>query len=97
MVSQTTLNKTAEYYQWLLTHGVIRVGSTMYTVPIDRMELTNNVIRVYLLVDHSFTGTVNRVQLYDRDGDLFAQRDDSISKTAEQGILVRFTFTVQEV
>ncbi len=97
MVTQSTLNKTAQFYESILSHGRYRVGSTYHVIPIHNIAVVDNVIQVFLLVDHSFAGTINRFQLFDNDGDLFAQRNDSLSKTAEQGILVRFTIQIREV
>ena len=97
MISQSALNKTAQYYESILSHGRYRVGSSYTQIPIDRVVVEDNVIRVYLLVDHSFVGSINQFQLFDKDGDIFAEKADTLTKTELQGVLARFTFTVTEV
>lgn len=48
-------------------------------------------------LDHSIAGAVNQVQLYDWEGDLFADKAVNITKDTTQGVLIKLSFVIQEV
>ncbi|MEW6540559.1 MAG: hypothetical protein AB1402_02940 [Bacillota bacterium] len=98
MLTPTALGKFREFIRRTVSYGRYRVGSTFYTVPIHEVVIEGDKVYVYLLIDHTAAGTVNRCQLFDVSNELFADRADiSIAKDAIQGVLVRFSFSIQEV
>ncbi|MDQ7790232.1 MAG: hypothetical protein U1D96_05455 [Eubacteriales bacterium] len=98
MLTPTALSKFRDFIKKKVSYGRYRVGSTFYTVPIHEVVIEGDKVYVYLLIDHNAAGTVNRCQLFDVSNELFADKTDiSIAKDDTQGVLVRFSFLIQEV
>jgi hypothetical protein len=75
-----------------------RIGSTFYEATLNDITiLENGTVRALLSVSPGGTVTVNRVELYNSDGDLWAHQDVSINlETGQTGVLYWFDFTVTE-
>lgn len=98
LLTPTALSKYRDFTKKIVSYGRYRVGSTFYTVPIHDVVIDGDKVYVYLLIDHKAAGTVSQCQLFDVSADLFADKADiSIAKDATQGVLVRFSFLIQEV
>lgn len=101
MLTASALTKLKQYIQKTVAYGQYRVGTTYYKVPIHKTEiLPDGRVAIYLLIDHTVQGdiTVNQLQLYDTSGELWLEKPESITrKNLQEGILVRFTFNIQEV
>jgi hypothetical protein len=81
-----------------ISYGQCRVGTTTFKVPIRRVEIEQDGrVAVYVTISHDISGTVNRVQLYDQEGELFADKAVSIIKDTTQGVLIKISFLIQEV
>lgn len=97
MLTPTALGKYKDFTKKIMSYGRYKIGSTFYNVPIHNVVVEGDKVYVYLLIDHYAVGTVTQCQLFDVDGDLFADKPDSITKDDTQGVLVRFSFLIQEV
>lgn len=101
MLTSSAIQKMKDYIKKTVAYGKYRVGSTYYTVKIHNTEiLPDGKVAIYLLIDHSVPGniTVNQLQLYDTDNALWAEKPESITRQdMQEGVLVRFTFLIQEV
>lgn len=97
MPTSAGMNKIRNFIKSLMSYGRYRIGSTFYTVPIHEVKVEDEKVLVYLLIDHNATGTIDMFQLFDKEGEMFEEKPDSIAKTDTQGVLVRFTFLIQEV
>ena len=97
MLTAAALSKFREFIKKNMRHGRYKLGASFYTVPIHEVKIENDRVYVFLLIDHNAAGTITQCQLYDNDGDLFADKPDSITKSNIQGVLVRFSFLVKEV
>lgn len=97
MLTVAAVNKYKEFTKKMVSHGRYKIGSTFYDVPIHNVAIDGTNVHVYLLIDHGAVGTVTQSQLFDIDGELFADKPDSITKDGTQGVLVRFSFSIQEV
>ncbi len=75
-----------------------RVGSTFYAANLnDITVLGNGTVRALLGIAPGGTVTINRVELYNSDGNLWAHQDVSITiSTGQTGVLYWFDFTVTE-
>ena len=76
-----------------------RVGSTYYKTYLnDVAVLSNGTVRVQIVVNSGGSPiTVNRVELYNGDGDLWAHQDCKITLNSGQtGMLFWFDFTIRE-
>lgn len=75
-----------------------RVGSTYYKVPVSDAEiLTSGIVRIAASIVPGSAVTINRVELYNNNGDLWAHQDCSITIDNNQtGVLYWFEFTIKE-
>lgn len=77
-----------------------KVGSTWHDAQIQGAEiLPDGRVAVTVLIDHTVEGklTITEVQLCDRNGQIWASKKEKISRSAQEGILYRFRFTITEI
>ena len=83
-----------------IAYARYRVGSTYTKVQLSDVSIkSNGVVRAQLNINSGGTSmTVNRVELYNSAGELFAHEDVSITiNTGQTGILYWFDFNIKEV
>jgi hypothetical protein len=101
LLTSSAISKFKQYIQKTVAYARYRVGTTYYQIPILRTEvLADGRVAIYLLIDHSVPGqiTINQIQLFDVDNDLWLEKPESITrKDTQEGVLIRITFTIQEV
>ncbi len=75
-----------------------RVGSSYYQVPItDAQMLGDGTVRVQVSIVPGNAVTINRIELYNNNGDLWAHQDINITiSNIQTGILYWFDFTIKE-
>lgn len=75
-----------------------RVGSTYYNTNLNDITiLPNGTVRAQLSIIPGGTVTINRVELFNSDGNRWAHQDVSITiSTGQTGVLYWFDFTVTE-
>lgn len=100
MLTTNALNSLRNHLKNSIAYAKYKVGSTYYKAQIETAEvLADGRIAVTFIIDHTVAGniTVTEVQLYDHSGVLWASKAESITrKDAQEGILYRFRFTIQE-
>jgi hypothetical protein len=75
-----------------------RIGSTYYTTILNDISiLQDGTVRSQLSIIPGGTVTINRVELYNSDSNLWAHQDVSITiSTGQTGVLYWFDFAVTE-
>ena len=100
MLTTAALTGIKEHIKKMVVSAKYKVSGTYYTAQnVEAKLLDDGRVAVDVLIDHSLSGniTVTEVQLYDRNGSLWAKKADSISRTdVQEGILYRFAFTITE-
>lgn len=100
MLTDTALNSLREHLRGNIAYAKFKVGSTYYEAPIEKAEIVaDKSIAVSFVIDHQLGGdiTVTEAQLYDKFGNLWASKAESITRKADQeGIFYRFRFTITE-
>ena len=86
------------YIKRRLSYARYRVGSTYYTAEINDISVQgDNTVRAVLDISPPVTGTVNRVEIYNTDNQLWAHQDCRITISEGQtSILFWFDFTITE-
>lgn len=86
------------YIKRRIAYARYRVGSTYYKTDLNDIQvLSNSTVRALLSIVPGSTVTVNRVELFNTSGNLWAHQDVSITiSTGQTGILYWFDFTVTE-
>lgn len=75
--------------------AVIKNGVTE-TVNIYKSEVVGSELRVYLLFDQIYAGTLTQFQLRDASNQILVSQADSIAKVANKLLLVTFKFNLSE-
>lgn len=86
------------YIKRRISYTKYRVGTTYYTGSLNDIEIRpDGTVRALISIIPSGTVTINRVELYNSDGNLWAHQDVSITiSTGQTGVLYWFDFTVTE-
>ena len=88
------------FTQRRIAYARYRVGSTYTRVPLSSVAvLPDGVVRAQLNINSGGSSmTVNRVELWNSAGELFAHEDVSITiNSGQTGILYWFDFNIKEV
>lgn len=80
----------------LLKAQIVLSTGNVIDVPIDRTELTENSIKIYVYVDEDVIGQIIKYKLISVDGKVFLERSENLSKD-DRGLLVLFEIQLQEV
>lgn len=75
--------------------AVIKDGVTTAT-KIYKWEVVGSELRVYLLFDQSYAGTLTKFQLRNATGQILVDQPDNIVKVTNKLLLVTFKFTLSE-
>ena len=82
-----------------IAYARYRVGSTYTKVYLSSVTITNGIVRAQLNINSGGSSmTINRVELFNQAGELFAHEDVNITiNSGQTGILYWFYFNIQEV
>lgn len=100
MLTDTALQSMRNHLKNAIAYAMYKVGESYYRAEIqDASLLTDGRIAITFIIDHTIAGnmTVTEVQLYDHNGQMWASKSESITRSAvQEGILYRFRFSVTE-
>ena len=89
-----------EYTKRTISYAQYKAGGTYYKANISSVSvLPDGRLAVDFLIDHTVPGDINvtEVQLYNTNNKLWLSKPESIlRKDVQEGVLYRFTFTIQE-
>lgn len=97
MLTPTGINKTAAAVLGLISHATYTLGGVTSTAAIYKTEVEQNVLKVYLFLNEAAAGQLTNFKLIDKDGEVFADRPDNITKPSTKGMWVMFKFAIVEV
>lgn len=100
MLTTHALDSLRKYLKNSIAYARYKVGNTYYDAEIQTAEVLNDGrVSITFVIDHTVAGniTVTEVQLYDRNGKMWANKAESITRRdAQEGVLYRFRFTIVE-
>lgn len=98
MLDEAAFTDLRGYIKRRIVHAWYRVGSTYYTTSLNDISiLPDGTVRAQLSIIPGGTVTINRVELFNSNGNLWAHQDVSITiSTGQTGVLYWFDFTVTE-
>ncbi len=89
-----------EYTKRTIAYAKYKVNGTYYKANISSVTvLADGRLAVDFLIDHTVPGDINvtEVQLFDTNQNLWLSKPESLTRRdVQEGILYRFTFTIQE-
>ena len=100
ILTETAIEGYRAYTDKTIGYARYRLGSTWYKADISRRErMSDGRVAVYfpIIPQASTTVTVTGVQLYNKAGELWASKSESITiENVQEGVLYRFTFDLHE-
>ncbi|KGK88048.1 hypothetical protein [Clostridium sp. HMP27] len=63
---------------------------------IQKVEKTNDSIKVFVYLDEDFVGTIIKYRLVTIAGKIFDERNDNIQKDNKRGLLTLFEYKIKE-
>jgi len=96
-LTQVGISKQLARLQTSLSHATYLLNGSPRQVNIFKTELTGDLIRIFVYLDDTVSGTVSRISLVDVDGDVIALADRSFSKPQVQGLYSVFAYRFVEV
>lgn len=98
MLAQAAFEDLNNFIKRRIVRAQYRVDSTYYPATLnDIVILPTGTVRALLSIIPGGTVTINRVELYNSDGKLWAYQDVSIEiSTGQTGVLYWFDFTIME-
>jgi len=101
MLTEKAIEGFKAFIEKNIAYAVVNIGGAPTKTIIHRKErLIDGRVAVYISITPQATNdvTISRVQLYDKNNDLWADKPESILiKNVQEGILYRFTFDFKEV
>ncbi|KGE17559.1 hypothetical protein [Paenibacillus wynnii] len=96
-LTTTAHGKMKIWLQNMISHGTYTIGNTVTIMPIQTLTLSGDVITLQFYMADSVSGTITKFQVIDKDGAVFDDQPDSITKPAINGLLVTFKYTITRV
>lgn len=93
----TGVDKLLRSFADSLSHATFEREVGTVRVEINRIEILNPSIKIYVLLDSSVSGTVRNISLVDQDGDVVAVAKREFVKPASKGIYCLFSYKFVEV
>lgn len=99
MLTTAAINSFKTHIDRTIAYAKYKIGSTYYQMPIHKREiLSDGRVAVYFTINTTGAATISEVQLYDTSGQLWASKSENVVVASVQnGVLYRFTFSIQEV
>ncbi len=73
------------------------VNGTWRNGIVQKTEVTNNSIKIFCYFNETVIGQITRYRLLGKDGNVFLEKADNISKDGKRGLLVLFEIQIKEV
>lgn len=100
LLTSDAINGYKDYTKKTIAYARYKANGTYYNANITNVSvLPDGRLAVDFLIDHTVPGDINvtEVQLYDTNQKLWLSKPENlIRKDVQEGILYRFTFTIQE-
>ena len=100
MLTQTAINDFKDFLDNIIAYGKVTVNGTVTKLPIHKRErLSDGRVAVYMEITPQISGTatIQKVQLYNKNGELRADKAEDIElEDVTEGALYRFVFKFVE-
>ncbi|AZV57914.1 hypothetical protein [Clostridium sp. AWRP] len=97
MITSIGFNNVLNYISGLISKGRYVLDGNNVDVPILSKNIDGSTLTVNIFLADGTGGAVTDIKLIGTDGQVFADKPDTIEKLAAQGVLVIFKFTITEV
>lgn len=95
-ITSTGLNEFAVAILSKIKDGAVVNNGQTQSVPLYKTEVVGAELRVYLLFDQQYVGTLTKFQLRNAANQVLVDQPDNVTKIANKLLLVTFKFTLSE-
>ena len=95
-ITSTGLNEFADAILSKIKDGAVVNNGQTQSVPLYKTEVVGAELRVYLLFDQPYVGTLTKFQLRNAANQVLVDQPDNVTKIANKLLLVTFKFTLSE-
>jgi hypothetical protein len=96
-LTQTGIDKQLLRLQDSLSHATYLLNGQQKQVDIFKTEIDQNLIKVFVYLDDTVSGTVSNISLVDKDGDVIALAEREFIKPQSKGLYSVFAYRFVEV
>lgn len=96
-LTQIGINKQLIRLRDSLSHATYLLNGQQRQVNIFKVDLDQNLIKVFVYLDDTVSGTVSKISLVDKDGDIVALADRQFVKPQSKGLYSVFAYRFVEV
>lgn len=96
-LTQVGINKQLVRLRDSLSHATYLLNGQQKQVNIFKVDLDQNLIKVFVYLDDTVSGTVSKISLVDKDGDVVALADRQFVKPQSKGLYSVFAYRFVEV
>ncbi len=96
-LTQVGINKQLVRLRDSLSHATYLLNGQQKQVNIFKVDLDQNLIKVFVYLDDTVSGTVSKISLVDKDGDVVALADRQFVKPRSKGLYSVFAYRFVEV
>lgn len=95
--TEVGINKQLTRLKDSLSHATYLLDGQEQQVNIFKTDIDQNLIRVFVYLDDTVSGTVSEISLVDTDGDVIALADREFIKPQSKGLYSVFAYRFVEV
>jgi hypothetical protein len=97
LITEKGINKIATLIVGLVKKGQVTVDGITKDVEIYRTTVDKDTLKIFLLLDDTFTGKIENKCLIDQDGEVIFENSNVIQKDTTRGLLIVFSIKISEV
>ncbi|BCZ48417.1 hypothetical protein psyc5s11_44840 [Clostridium gelidum] len=97
MITEKGINKIANLIVGLVKKGQVTVEGITKDVELYRTAVNKDTLKIFLLLDDTFTGKIENKNLIDQDGEIIFQNSNVVQKDTTKGLLIVFSVKISEV
>ena len=97
MITEKGINKIANLIVGLVKKGQVTIDGVTKDVELYRTSVDKETLKIFLLLDDTFTGTIENKNLIDQDGEVIFQNANVVQKDTTKGLLIVFSVKISEV
>lgn len=97
MITEKGINKIATLIVGLVKKGQVTIDGVTKDVELYRTTVDKETLKIFLLLDDTFTGKIENKNLIDQDGEVIFQNSNVVQKDTTKGLLIVFSVKISEV
>ena len=97
MITTIGINKIANLIVGLIKKGQVTVDGVTKDVELYRTSVDNDTLKIFLLLDDTFTGHIENKCLIDQDEEVIFLNSNVVEKDTTKGLLIVFIVKISEV